>query len=67
MALSIASEPPTGHDDHAPTAVDAPQLRLFVMALFFVFGGITSGVSSSQRGVTLISLNERLIAATALS
>ncbi|MDE2563686.1 MAG: sugar MFS transporter [Sphingomonadales bacterium] len=29
----------SGHDD---AHIDAPELRLFVMALFFIFGGITS-------------------------
>jgi len=31
---------PTGTTD--PAGTDAPELRLFVMALFFIFGGITS-------------------------
>lgn len=34
----------SGSGDHANTGshIDAPQLQLFVMALFFIFGGITS-------------------------
>ena len=34
----------SGGNDHANTGshIDAPQLQLFVMALFFIFGGITS-------------------------
>jgi FHS family L-fucose permease-like MFS transporter len=32
------ADPVTAHDVH----IDAPDLRLFVMALFFIFGGITS-------------------------
>jgi MFS transporter, FHS family, L-fucose permease len=28
--------------DHGDTHIDAPQLQLFVMGLFFIFGGITS-------------------------
>lgn len=32
------SAPDTSHDVH----IDAPELRVFVMALFFIFGGITS-------------------------
>ena len=35
LAPSAASNSESGH-------IDAPQLRLFVMALFFIFGGITS-------------------------
>ena len=42
--MLVASETPNlSHSDQAEgTPVDAPQLRLFVMALFFIFGGITS-------------------------
>jgi MFS transporter, FHS family, L-fucose permease len=36
MAITTGSTPAQG--DH----IDAPELRLFVMALFFIFGGITS-------------------------
>ena len=28
--------------DNGDTHIDAPQLQLFVMGLFFIFGGITS-------------------------
>ena len=42
--MLVASETPDLiHSDQTEgTPVDAPQLRLFVMALFFIFGGITS-------------------------
>ena len=42
--MLVASETSNlSHSDQAEaTPVDAPQLRLFVMALFFIFGGITS-------------------------
>lgn len=39
MALSPASDMAAGGKDNH---IDAPQLQLFVMALFFIFGGITS-------------------------
>lgn len=40
MAAPITA---TNADDHSSRpGVDAPELRLFVMALFFIFGGITS-------------------------
>ena len=38
MAFSASGGEPAGHDQH----VDAPDLRAFVVALFFIFGGITS-------------------------
>ncbi|MGV1683863.1 sugar MFS transporter [Sphingopyxis sp. NJF-3] len=38
MAFAAASHTTTS----SPSAVDAPELRLFVMGLFFIFGGITS-------------------------
>ena len=37
-----SSTDPVPADDHPAHGIDAPDLRLFVMALFFVFGGITS-------------------------
>ena len=37
--LSSADPVPLGHDSGQ---IDAPQLQLFVMGLFFIFGGITS-------------------------
>jgi FHS family L-fucose permease-like MFS transporter len=37
-----SSTDPVPADDHPSRGVDAPDLRLFVIALFFVFGGITS-------------------------
>ena len=37
-----SSTDPVPGDDHPEQGIDAPDLRLFVMALFFVFGGITS-------------------------
>ena len=42
--MLVATETPNyGKSDQAEgTPIDAPQLRLFVMALFFIFGGITS-------------------------
>ncbi|WP_225206376.1 sugar MFS transporter [Novosphingobium huizhouense] len=40
MALAPAAHTAPGGDDR--DGVDAPELRLFVMALFFIFGGITS-------------------------
>ena len=42
--MLVASETPnfSNPDQTEGTPVDAPQLRLFVMALFFIFGGITS-------------------------
>jgi FHS family L-fucose permease-like MFS transporter len=39
MAIQTNAEVATGADD---THIDAPQLQLFVMGLFFIFGGITS-------------------------
>lgn len=39
MAVTSAATPPV---DSTSERVDAPELRLFVMALFFIFGGITS-------------------------
>jgi FHS family L-fucose permease-like MFS transporter len=39
MALAPGAAASTGSDD---THIDAPQLQLFVMGLFFIFGGITS-------------------------
>ncbi|MFM1885332.1 MAG: hypothetical protein RL026_489 [Pseudomonadota bacterium] len=36
------STDPVPADDHPHGGIDAPDLRLFVFALFFVFGGITS-------------------------
>ena len=39
MALQVGAQPQSqGHATH----IDAPQLQLFVMGLFFIFGGITS-------------------------
>lgn len=40
MALAPSAQPVT--DESVDEHVDAPELRLFVMALFFIFGGITS-------------------------
>ncbi len=39
MAIQTNAEMATGADD---AHIDAPQLQLFVMGLFFIFGGITS-------------------------
>jgi FHS family L-fucose permease-like MFS transporter len=39
MAISTGNAPPSAGDG---AGLDAPELRLFVMALFFIFGGITS-------------------------
>lgn len=39
---SSAPAQATAADTNAGTHVDAPELRLFVMGLFFIFGGITS-------------------------
>jgi MFS transporter, FHS family, L-fucose permease len=39
MAGSLGN---TGQTANDPEVLDAPELRLFVMALFFIFGGITS-------------------------
>ncbi len=39
--MAVTSAPPPTVDVNA-NSVDAPELRLFVMALFFIFGGITS-------------------------
>ncbi len=39
MAVTSAALPPA---DTGTESTDAPELRLFVMALFFIFGGITS-------------------------
>jgi MFS transporter, FHS family, L-fucose permease len=41
----MALAPSASHDQNSEQAgghIDAPELRLFVMALFFIFGGITS-------------------------
>jgi len=38
MAIATNNAPAGGQPDH----IDAPQLQLFVMGLFFIFGGITS-------------------------
>jgi FHS family L-fucose permease-like MFS transporter len=38
VTSSTDSNPDEGHGRHA----DAPELRMFVIALFFIFGGITS-------------------------
>ena len=40
MAIAIIGETPAANDDSE--GVDAPDLRIFVFALFFIFGGITS-------------------------
>ncbi len=44
--MAFASDLTSSTDPHAEGAtgehIDAPELRLFVMALFFIFGGITS-------------------------
>lgn len=43
MALTAVTSPNDGGGDAGESqGVDAPELRLFVMALFFIFGGITS-------------------------
>lgn len=42
MALAPDTAPTSTGDTASPAHVDAPELRLFVMALFFIFGGITS-------------------------
>lgn len=39
MALQVGAQPQSQGD---ATHIDAPQLQLFVMGLFFIFGGITS-------------------------
>ena len=41
MAMAPGSGQATSTADGG-THIDAPELRLFVMALFFIFGGITS-------------------------
>ncbi|MEY4670689.1 MAG: hypothetical protein RLZZ415_568, partial [Pseudomonadota bacterium] len=38
MAIATDVAPAADQSDH----IDAPQLQLFVMGLFFIFGGITS-------------------------
>lgn len=38
----MALQPSAAETAHSSEQVDAPQLRLFVMGLFFIFGGITS-------------------------
>lgn len=38
----MALAPGSGETSEGGTHIDAPELRLFVMALFFIFGGITS-------------------------
>jgi FHS family L-fucose permease-like MFS transporter len=38
MAVTTGNTPAEAHGDY----IDAPQLQLFVMGLFFIFGGITS-------------------------
>jgi MFS transporter, FHS family, L-fucose permease len=42
MALQATPTDPNSTAATSGESVDAPQLRLFVMALFFIFGGITS-------------------------
>ena len=42
LAPDIASSGDRVAGDGQGTHVDAPELRLFVMGLFFIFGGITS-------------------------
>jgi len=43
MALTgVTTSNDSGGDADESQSVDAPELRLFVMALFFIFGGITS-------------------------
>ncbi len=45
MQLDIEPKPPSDPatlDETASGSIDAPDLRLFVFALFFIFGGITS-------------------------
>ena len=42
MAPSLPTSSDPSVSDGAGTHTDAPELRLFVMALFFIFGGITS-------------------------
>ena len=38
-----SSDPASGAEPDRPaTGIDAPDLRVFVFALFFIFGGITS-------------------------
>src|SRR5689334_22089345 len=40
--MSIVTAPPAAPSTEAETTNEAPQLRVFVFALFFLFGGITS-------------------------
>ncbi len=42
MAAPITGSSSAGGSQDDGTHIDAPQLQLFVMALFFIFGGITS-------------------------
>ena len=42
MAAPITGSSNVGEGSSGGTHIDAPELRLFVMALFFIFGGITS-------------------------
>src|ERR1700753_2461200 len=42
MSMPTASQPGSAAQSGAATGVDLPDLRLFVFALFFTFGGITS-------------------------
>ena len=42
LAPGLATSTDPLPDESGGTHVDAPELRLFVMALFFIFGGITS-------------------------
>ena len=42
MAPSLPTSSDPSVSDGEGTHTDAPELRLFVMALFFIFGGITS-------------------------
>jgi hypothetical protein len=42
MAMAPTANPGTAASGAGSTNIDAPELRLFVMALFFLFGGITA-------------------------
>lgn len=42
MTQTAASSTEPAAQQDADQHVDAPQLRMFVMALFFIFGGMTS-------------------------
>jgi MFS transporter, FHS family, L-fucose permease len=42
ISASASAEPRSENNRESDGHIDAPELRLFVMALFFIFGGITS-------------------------